>query len=93
MVDEAEAGLALLREAIEVGRGVEAAPEVVRGYINIGSRVSIRMDRLAEAEKYRRAGLDYAVLFPASAAAPSTGAASSSPASCCGRAGGRSPRR
>jgi DNA-binding CsgD family transcriptional regulator len=67
MVDEAEAGLALLRESIEVGRGVEAAPEVVRGYINIGSVCSIPLDRLAEAEKDYRAGLDYAVLFPASA--------------------------
>ena len=68
MIDEAEQGIADLRECIEVGRSVDAGPEVVRGYNNLGSVLSVPLDRLDEAEKYQRAGLDYALLFPASAA-------------------------
>ena len=68
MIDQPDEGIADLRECIEVGRSVDAGPEVVRGYINLGSVLSVPLDRLDEAENYERAGLDYAVLFPASAA-------------------------
>jgi ATP/maltotriose-dependent transcriptional regulator MalT len=51
-----------------VGRGADAGPEVVRGYINLGSVLSVPLDSLDEAEKSQRAGLDYAVHFAAWAA-------------------------
>jgi DNA-binding CsgD family transcriptional regulator/tetratricopeptide (TPR) repeat protein len=68
LIDQVDEGIADLRECIEVGRSVDAGPEVVRGYINLGSVLAIPLDRLDEAETYERAGLDYAVLFPASSA-------------------------
>jgi tetratricopeptide (TPR) repeat protein len=60
MLDEGDEGLALLREAIEVGLAAAAAPEVVRCYINLTSILTTPMDRLDEAEETARTGLAYA---------------------------------
>ena len=68
MLDEADEGLALLREALDVGVAAAAAPEVVRCYINLTSILTTPMDRLDEAEETARAGLAYAAQVRAAVA-------------------------
>jgi DNA-binding CsgD family transcriptional regulator/tetratricopeptide (TPR) repeat protein len=55
-----EAGLANLRECIEVGLRVGGTDEVIRGHNNLASVLVTPFNRVAEAEQVQRDGLAYA---------------------------------